>query len=90
MYDEFQLCPNESMRQKINQAALLVENWHTLMPLKEQDRSVVKKGAETAPRGRQRPGDVLRIIYIMLNIIIMRQYVLSVVVSLPRNSGDYP
>lgn len=47
MYDEFQLCPNESMRQKINQAALLVENWHTLMPLKEQDRSVVKKGAES-------------------------------------------
>lgn len=47
VYDEFRLCPNESMRQKINQAALLVENWHTLMPLKEQDRSVVKKGAES-------------------------------------------
>jgi type III restriction enzyme len=47
VYDEFCLCPNESMRQKINQAALLVENWHTLMPLKAQDRSVVKKGAES-------------------------------------------
>lgn len=47
VYDEFNLCPNESMRQKINQAALLVENWHALMPLKEQDRSVVKKGAES-------------------------------------------
>jgi len=47
VYDEFRLCPNESMRQKINQAALLVENWHALMPLKEQDRSVVKKGAES-------------------------------------------
>jgi type III restriction enzyme len=47
VYDEFRLCPNESMRQKVNQAALLVENWHALMPLKEQERSVVKKGAES-------------------------------------------
>ncbi|WP_333688087.1 BPTD_3080 family restriction endonuclease [Methylococcus capsulatus] len=47
VYDEFRLCPNEAMRQKINQAALRVENWHTLMPLKEPDRSVVKKGAES-------------------------------------------
>lgn len=46
-YDAFSLCPNESMRQKLNQAEILVENWHTLMPLKEPDRSVVKKGAET-------------------------------------------
>jgi type III restriction enzyme len=47
VYDEFSLCPNEALRQKINQAVLLVENWHTLMPLKEPDRSVVKKGAES-------------------------------------------
>jgi len=47
VYDEFRLCPNEALRQKINQVALLVENWHTLMPLKEPDRSVVKKGAES-------------------------------------------
>jgi type III restriction enzyme len=47
VYDEFRLCPSEALRQKINQAALLVENWHTLMPLKELDRSVVKKGAES-------------------------------------------
>ncbi|RJP40422.1 MAG: type III restriction endonuclease subunit R [Desulfobacteraceae bacterium] len=47
VYDEFSICPNEAMRQKINQTALLVENWHTLMPLKEIDRSVVKKGAES-------------------------------------------
>lgn len=46
-YDAFSLCPNESMRQKLNQAEILVENWHTLMPLKEPGRSVVKKGAET-------------------------------------------
>jgi type III restriction enzyme len=47
VYDEFKLCPNEAMRQKINQVALLVENWHALMPLKEVARSVVKKGAES-------------------------------------------
>jgi type III restriction enzyme len=47
VYDDFRLCPNEALRQKINQAALLVENWHTLMPLKEQAKSVVKKGAES-------------------------------------------
>ncbi len=46
-YDEFELCPSESLRQKLNQAELLIENWHTLMPLKAQDRSVVKKGAES-------------------------------------------
>jgi type III restriction enzyme len=46
-YDEFNLCPSESMRQKLNQAEILIENWHTLMPLKEQDRSVVKKGKES-------------------------------------------
>lgn len=46
-YDEFGLCPSEATRQKLNQAEVLVENWHTLMPLKEPDRSVVKKGAES-------------------------------------------
>lgn len=46
-YDEFCLCPSEALRQKLNQAELLIENWHGLMPLKEQDRSVVKKGAES-------------------------------------------
>jgi type III restriction enzyme len=46
-YDEFRLCPSEALRQKLNQAELLIENWHTLMPLKEPDRSVVKKGAES-------------------------------------------
>lgn len=47
VYDEFVLCPNESLRQKLNQVELLIENWHTLMPLKQQDRSVVKKGDES-------------------------------------------
>jgi type III restriction enzyme len=46
-FDEFTTCPSESLRQKLNQAEVLVENWHTLMPLKEPDRSVVKKGKET-------------------------------------------
>ena len=47
MYDEFRICPNEAMRQKLNRVELLIENWHTLMPLKEQNRSVVKKGKES-------------------------------------------
>ncbi len=46
-YDAFGICPSDAMRQKLNQAEVLVENWHTLMPLKEQDRSVVKKDAES-------------------------------------------
>jgi len=46
-YDEFNLCPSEALRQKLNQAEILIENWHTLMPLKEADRSVVKKGRES-------------------------------------------
>ena len=46
-YDTFMLCPSEAMRQKLNRADVLIENWHTLMPLKAQDRSVVKKGAES-------------------------------------------
>lgn len=47
VYDEFHLCPSEALRQKLNQAQLLVENWHALMPLKPAERSVVKKGAES-------------------------------------------
>lgn len=46
-YDEFNLCPSESMRQKLNLAEVLIENWHTLMPLKEVQRSVVQKGKES-------------------------------------------
>lgn len=46
-YDEFNLCPSESMREKLNQAEVLIENWHTLMPLKEIKRSVVQKGKES-------------------------------------------
>ena len=56
VYDEFRLCPNEAMRQKLNQVELVIENWHTLMPLKEQARSVVKKGCllYTSPSPRDR------------------------------------
>lgn len=46
-YDEFNLCPSEALRQKLNQAEILIENWHTLMPAAEPKRSVVKKGAES-------------------------------------------
>lgn len=46
-YDEFNLCPSEAMRQKLNQAEVAIENWHTLMPAAEPKRSVVKKGAES-------------------------------------------
>lgn len=46
-YDQFSLAPSESMRQKLNQMELLIDNWHTLMPLKEPERSVVKKGKES-------------------------------------------
>ena len=46
-YDLFELCPSEALRQKLNQAAILIENWHTLMPLREPERSVVKKGKES-------------------------------------------
>ncbi|MDX9708527.1 MAG: DEAD/DEAH box helicase family protein [Trichloromonas sp.] len=46
-YDAFGLCPSEALRQKLNQMELLIENWHTLMPLKQTERSVVKKGAES-------------------------------------------
>lgn len=46
MYDAFGICPSDAMRQKLNQVEILIENWHTLMPLKEQVRSVVKKGSE--------------------------------------------
>jgi type III restriction enzyme len=46
-YDVFAICPNESLRQRLNQAEIVIDNWHTLMPLEEPQRSVVKKGAET-------------------------------------------
>lgn len=46
-YDAFNLCPSESLRHKLNNAEILIENWHTLMPLKEVTRSVVKKGKES-------------------------------------------
>src|SRR5690606_31240688 len=46
-YDDFNLCPSEALRSRLNQVELLIENWHSLMPLKEQERSVVRKGAES-------------------------------------------
>ncbi len=46
-YDTFNLCPSPVLRKKLNQAEILVENWHTLMPLKDDNHSVVKKGPES-------------------------------------------
>jgi type III restriction enzyme len=46
-YDSYGLCPSEALRQKLNQVRLLIENWHSLMPLKEAKRSVVRKGKES-------------------------------------------
>ncbi len=47
VYDQFALCPSEAMRQQVNRAEILVENWHALMPLEPTERSVVKKGRES-------------------------------------------
>ena len=46
-YDAFRLCPSDALRQKLNQAEVLIENWHSLMPAKQPERSVVRKGAES-------------------------------------------
>jgi adenine-specific DNA-methyltransferase len=46
-YDAFGLCPSDALRQKLNQAEILIENWHALMPQKQPERSVVKKGEES-------------------------------------------
>lgn len=47
VYDEFSLCPSEALRQQVNRADILVDNWHALMPLAPPERSVVKKGKES-------------------------------------------
>ena len=46
-YDQFALCPSEAMRQQLNRAEILIDNWHALMPLSVPERSVVKKGRES-------------------------------------------
>jgi type III restriction enzyme len=46
VHDEFRLCPNEALRQKINQARLLVENWHA--------SSQASKAAKSASSRRSR------------------------------------
>jgi type III restriction enzyme len=60
-YDVFGLCPSESLRQKLNQMEILIENWHSLMPLKEQERSVVQKGKESDEAFTQRVLDKLAV-----------------------------
>ena len=46
-YDAFGLCPNESMRSKLNQSEVLVENWHSLMPREDAKRGIVQRGKES-------------------------------------------
>lgn len=46
-YDLFELCPSDVLRQKLNRAEIVIENWHTLMPAIEKKKSVVKKGPES-------------------------------------------
>ena len=45
-YDSFNMLP-ESLREKLGVVKLKIENWHCLMPLKESQSSVVKKGKES-------------------------------------------
>ncbi len=47
LYDAFALCPSEALRQQVNRAEILVDNWHALLPLAPPERSVVKKGRES-------------------------------------------
>lgn len=45
-YDTFDILP-ESLREKIRSVKIKIENWHSLMPLKESQNGVVKKGKES-------------------------------------------
>jgi hypothetical protein len=45
--DAFDLEPVATATGALNQAEVLIENWHTLMPAAQPKRSVVKKGAES-------------------------------------------
>src|SRR3546814_19136006 len=38
VYDEFNLCPSEALRQKLNRAEVLLENWPSPMPPKPAAR----------------------------------------------------
>jgi type III restriction enzyme len=45
-YDIFNVVPT-AYRDRLNQAVLLIENWHSLMPQKQPERSVKKLGSES-------------------------------------------
>lgn len=45
-YDTFNMAPL-TLKERLRGVKLLIENWHTLMPLKINERSVVKKGKES-------------------------------------------
>ena len=42
-YDAFSICPNAALRKRLNSAEIVIENWHSLMPLKEPEHSVVNQ-----------------------------------------------
>jgi len=46
VYIQFRIVP-DSLVDKLRQGRVVVHNWHTLMPLEESKRSVVKKGKES-------------------------------------------
>ncbi len=54
-YDAFDLAPTESARQRLNRMSLLVENWHTLMPLKD-GRALGGEEGRRERRGLHAPG----------------------------------
>lgn len=45
-YDKFDIVPAD-LKQKMYEGKIKIINWHMLMPLKEQERSVVKIGSES-------------------------------------------
>ena len=46
-YDEFNICPSPALRERLNQVALRIDNWHQLMPYQDPERSVRKLGPES-------------------------------------------
>jgi len=46
IYNQFQIVP-DYLFDKLRQGKIIIRNWHTLMPIEENKRSVVKKGKES-------------------------------------------
>jgi type III restriction enzyme len=56
VYDAFNIAPTHSYRERLNapNTAIVIENWHTLMPRKPPERSVKKLGPESDEAYTQR------------------------------------